>query len=92
MLARRLPSILPPMTWEECLEVTKIYSVVGLLSKNNPVITGRPFRAPHHTASAARVLLSSRRGSLKYLFFKGILQNLRKVNALLIGSLLKPPR
>jgi magnesium chelatase family protein len=56
MLARRLPSILPPMTWEECLEITKIYSVAGLLSKDNPVITGRPFRAPHHTASAASIV------------------------------------
>jgi predicted ATPase with chaperone activity len=53
MLARRLPSILPPMTWEECLEITKIYSVAGLLPKNSPVITARPFRVPHHTASAA---------------------------------------
>ncbi len=56
MLARRLPSILPPMTWEERLEVTKIYSVAGLLSKDTPVITGRPFRAPHHTASAASIV------------------------------------
>ncbi len=56
MLARRLPSILPPMTWEECLEVTKIHSVAGLLSKDSPVITGRPFRAPHHTASAASIV------------------------------------
>jgi magnesium chelatase family protein len=56
MLARRLPSILPPMTWEECLEATKIYSVAGLLSKNSPVVTARPFRAPHHTASAASIV------------------------------------
>jgi magnesium chelatase family protein len=56
MLARRLPSILPPMTWDECLEATKIYSVSGLLSKDNPVITTRPFRTPHHTASAASIV------------------------------------
>ncbi len=56
MLARRLPSILPPMTWDECLEATKIYSVAGLLSKGNPVITTRPFRTPHHTASAASIV------------------------------------
>jgi magnesium chelatase family protein len=56
MLARRLPSILPPMTWEECLEVTRIYSVAGLLPMDKPVITTRPFRAPHHTASAASII------------------------------------
>jgi magnesium chelatase family protein len=56
MLARRLPSILPPMTWEESLESTKIYSVAGLLSKDSPVVTARPFRAPHHTASAASII------------------------------------
>ncbi len=56
MLARRLPSILPPMSWEECLEVTKIYSVAGLLPKENPMITGRPFRAPHHTASSVSII------------------------------------
>jgi magnesium chelatase family protein len=56
MLARRLPSILPPITWDECLEVTKIYSVAGLLPKNSPVITSRPFRAPHHTASSASII------------------------------------
>lgn len=56
MLARRLPSILPPMTWDECLDVTKIYSVAGLLPKNSPVITSRPFRAPHHTASAVSIV------------------------------------
>jgi len=56
MLARRLPSILPPMTWEECLEATKIYSVAGLLPKDSPVITSRPFRAPHHTASSASII------------------------------------
>jgi magnesium chelatase family protein len=56
MLARRLPSILPPMTWDECLEVTKIYSVAGLLPKDRPIITSRPFRTPHHTASSASII------------------------------------
>jgi len=51
MLARRIPSILPDMTFEECLEVTKIYSIAGLLKK--PLITKRPFRAPHHSTSSA---------------------------------------
>lgn len=49
MLARRLPTILPEMTFEEILEVTKIHSISGLLSENQPLITTRPFRAPHHT-------------------------------------------
>ena len=52
MLARRLPSILPDMTREEALEVTKIYSVMGLLPPERPLVQTRPFRAPHHTASA----------------------------------------
>ena len=56
LLARRLPSILPPLSWEECLEVTRIYSVAGLLPKEYPVITARPFRAPHHTASAVSII------------------------------------
>jgi len=51
MLARRIPSILPPMSRREALEVTKIYSVSGLLSEKDPVKLRRPFRAPHHTIS-----------------------------------------
>ncbi len=51
MLAKRLPTILPDMTFEESLETTKIYSVSGKLSKNTPLITKRPFRSPHHTVS-----------------------------------------
>lgn len=53
MLSKRLPSILPDMTWEESLEVSQIYSVMGLLSAKNPLITRRPFRSPHHTISNA---------------------------------------
>lgn len=53
MLARRLPSILPPLTFEEALETTKIYSVAGLLEKDQALVTRRPFRAPHHTISDA---------------------------------------
>ncbi|MFY9140876.1 MAG: YifB family Mg chelatase-like AAA ATPase, partial [Thermacetogeniaceae bacterium] len=56
LLARCLPSILPPLSWEECLEVTKIYSVAGLLLKDHPVINKRPFRTPHHTASAVSII------------------------------------
>ncbi|HTD38176.1 MAG TPA: magnesium chelatase domain-containing protein [Candidatus Limnocylindrales bacterium] len=51
MLARRLPSILPSMTSIEALDVTKVYSVAGLLGARPRVVTTRPFRAPHHTAS-----------------------------------------
>ena len=53
LLARSLPSILPPMTTEEALEVTKIYSVSGLLPSNTPIIRQRPFRSPHYTISNA---------------------------------------
>ena len=53
MLSKRLPSILPDMTWEEALEVTQIYSVLGLLNERHPLVSRRPFRAPHHTVSNA---------------------------------------
>ena len=53
LLARSLPSILPPMTNEEALEVTKIYSVSGLLPSDTPLIRHRPFRSPHYTISNA---------------------------------------
>lgn len=51
MLARRIPGILPPLTREECLEITEIYSIAGLLFEEYPVISRRPFRSPHHTIS-----------------------------------------
>ena len=53
MLSKRLPSILPDMTWEESLEVTQVYSVMGLLDAKRPLMTRRPFRSPHHTVSNA---------------------------------------
>ncbi len=53
MLSKRLPSILPDMTWQESLEVSQIYSVMGMLSPENPLIRQRPFRSPHHTISNA---------------------------------------
>ena len=53
LLARALPSILPKLTIEEALEITKIYSVSGLLPADRPLVTGRPFRSPHHTISHA---------------------------------------
>lgn len=51
MVAKRIPTILPQMTEEECLEVTKIYSISGLLANGHSLIRNRPFRAPHHNAS-----------------------------------------
>ncbi len=53
MLARRLPGILPPLSFQEALEVTKIHSVAGLLSEDGGLVSRRPFRAPHHTVSSA---------------------------------------
>ena len=56
MLAKRLASILPPLTLDEALETTKIHSIVGLLAPGQALVTRRPFRAPHHTASDAGLL------------------------------------
>lgn len=53
MLAKRLPSILPAMSFEEAVETTKIHSVAGLLNEETALVTARPFRSPHHTVSAA---------------------------------------
>jgi magnesium chelatase family protein len=56
MLAKRLTTILPPLTLEEALETTKIHSIVGLLKPGQALVTRRPFRTPHHTASDAGLL------------------------------------
>ena len=56
MLAKRLSSILPPLTLEEALDTTKIHSIAGILSPGQALVTRRPFRAPHHTASDAGLL------------------------------------
>lgn len=56
MLARRFPTILPPLSFEEALEVTKIYSIAGLLPKGTPLMTARPFRSPHHTVSTVALV------------------------------------
>ncbi len=53
MLSKRLPSILPDMTWDESLKVTQIYSVMGMVSPKSPLVMHRPFRSPHHTVSNA---------------------------------------
>lgn len=56
MLAKRLPTILPPMTLDEAIETTKIHSVAGLLPSDKPLVVTRPFRAPHHTISDAALV------------------------------------
>lgn len=50
-MSRRIPSILPDLSFEEALEVTKIHSIAGALSKDTPILTTRPYRSPHHTVS-----------------------------------------
>ena len=61
MIARRIPTILPPMSEEESLEVTKIYSVCGLLSAGGTLMKERPFRAPHHTISVSAMVGGGRK-------------------------------
>jgi len=56
MLARRMPTILPPISFDESLETTKIYSVVGRLNPDQALVTSRPFRSPHHTISDAGLI------------------------------------
>ena len=56
MAARRLPSILPPMSREESLEVSKLYSICGMLDPDAPLITKRPFRSPHHSITKAALI------------------------------------
>jgi magnesium chelatase family protein len=56
MLARRLPSVLPQMNFDESIETTKIHSIMGLLRKGQPLIATRPYRSPHHTISDAGLI------------------------------------
>lgn len=56
MLAKRLPTVLPNLTFEEAIQTTKIYSVMGLLSTDSAIIATRPFRSPHHTISDAGLI------------------------------------
>lgn len=56
MIAKRIPSILPSMTMEECMEITKIYSITGLLDTRHPLITERPFREVHQTVTKSALI------------------------------------
>lgn len=56
MMAKRLPSILPDLTFEESIEITKIYSISGLIRNKSALITKRPFRSPHHTISGSAMV------------------------------------
>ena len=56
MIASRIPSILPPLSLEESIEITKIYSILGLLDEDHPLITKRPFRSVHHTVTKAALI------------------------------------
>ena len=56
MIARRIPTILPPVTWEESLEITKVYSIMGLVDEESPLVTKRPFRSVHHTVTRSALI------------------------------------
>src|SRR5690606_24065827 len=56
MLAKRLPTILPQMSFEESLETTKVFSVTGQLRRDEPLVRRRPFRSPHHTISDVGII------------------------------------
>ena len=56
LIAQRIPTIFPPLSEEECIEVTKIYSILGLTDENHPMMEERPFRSPHHTSTKAALI------------------------------------
>jgi len=56
MIGKRIPGIMPPLTYNEQLEITQVYSIAGELNQNKPMITERPFRAPHHSMSSAALV------------------------------------
>ncbi|NME35682.1 YifB family Mg chelatase-like AAA ATPase [Fusobacterium sp. FSA-380-WT-3A] len=93
MLAKRIMSILPPLTEDEKIELTKLYSIAGKLTEENPIITKRPFRSPHHTSSGVAIIGGGRTPALGEItlankgvlfldeiveFKKDILENLRE--------------
>jgi len=75
MIAKRMPSIMPPMTIDECMEVSSIYSIAGKLKSDMPVIIKRPFQSPHHTSTLSSLTGGGRdtRPGLLSLSHKGIL-------------------
>lgn len=56
MIARRIPTILPPLTMEESLEITKVYSIMGLVDKEHPLVAERPYRSVHHTVTRSALI------------------------------------
>ncbi|HAV10276.1 MAG TPA: magnesium chelatase, partial [Dehalococcoidia bacterium] len=94
MLARSLPSILPALTFKEALELTKIYSVSGLLGKDTPIVNYRPFRSPHYTISHAGLIgggTTPRPGEIS-LSHRGVLflDELPEFNRIALESLRQP--
>ena len=67
MLAKRVPSIMPELTLDESLQISKIYSISGLLSNNNYLIKRRPFRSPHHTITTTALIGGGRTPMLEKL-------------------------
>jgi magnesium chelatase family protein len=70
MLARRIPSILPPLGFDEAIETTAVFSVSGLLESGHALVTTRPFRSPHHTISDVGLI-----GGGSCQFYKLVLQH-----------------
>ncbi len=94
LLSKAMANILPPLSITEALELTKLYSVAGYLSKSQPLITNRPFRAPHHTASVASIVGGGafpKPGEIS-LAHKGVLflDEIPEFNRLVLESLRQP--
>lgn len=94
LLSKALANILPPLTLKEAMELTKLYSAAGYLSKSFPLVLNRPFRAPHHTASVASIVGGGafpKPGEIS-LAHKGVLflDELPEFNRLVLESLRQP--